>query len=92
MFQHREGFMHQKVMLVDDRFATIGTANFDNRSFRLNFEITAAVIDEEFAGQVRQMLENDFAGATLITAADLAGRGWWFQLSSRIARLMAPVQ
>jgi cardiolipin synthase A/B len=92
MFQHRQGFMHQKVMLVDDHFATIGTANFDNRSFRLNFEITVAVVDEEFAARVRQMLEDDFAGSKLITTAELASRGWWFRLSSRIARLMAPVQ
>ena len=92
MFQHREGFMHQKVMLIDDHFATIGTANFDNRSFRLNFEITAAVVDQEFAGLVQRMLENDFAGSHLITTAELAARGWWFRLSSRVARLMAPVQ
>lgn len=92
MFQHREGFMHQKVMLIDDYFATIGTANFDNRSFRLNFEITAAIIDEAFAGCVQKMLEDDFAGSQLITTAELATRGWWFRLCSRIARLMAPVQ
>ena len=79
-------------MLIDDKFATIGTANFDNRSFRLNFEITAAIVDDEFAGRVQKMLENDFAGARLITTAELASRGWWFRLSSRIARLMAPVQ
>ena len=45
-----------------------------------------------YSGEVRAMLENDFAGATLITASDLAARGWWFQLCSRIARLLAPVQ
>jgi cardiolipin synthase len=70
----------------------IGTANFDNRSFRLNFEITVAIVDEEFAARVKQMLEDDFAGSKLITTAELASRGWWFHLSSRIARLMAPVQ
>jgi cardiolipin synthase len=92
MFQHRQGFMHQKVMLIDNHFATIGTANFDNRSFRLNFEITAAVVDDEFAASVSRMLEDDLTGARLITAKELAGRGWWFHLSCRIARLMAPVQ
>ena len=92
IFEHRQGFMHQKVMLIDNHFATIGTANFDNRSFRLNFEITAAVVDDEFAASVSRMLEDDLTGARLITAKELAGRGWWFRLSSRIARLMAPVQ
>ena len=92
MFQHRDGFMHQKVMLVDDRLATIGTANFDNRSFRLNFEITAAVADAEFAGQVRRMLDDDFEGAYLITTEHLEAKGFWFRLACRAARLMAPIQ
>ena len=92
MFQHRDGFMHQKVMLVDDRLATVGTANFDNRSFRLNFEITAAVADAEFAGQVRRMLDDDFEGACLITTEHLEAKGFWFRLASRAARLMAPIQ
>ncbi len=34
-----DGFLHQKVVLIDDRGSAIGTASFDNRSFRLNFEI-----------------------------------------------------
>jgi cardiolipin synthase len=38
--RYTNGLMHQKVMLIHDLYATIGTANFDNRSFRLNFEIT----------------------------------------------------
>ena len=40
LFRYIPGFMHQKVMLVDHDYCSIGTANFDNRSFRLNFEIT----------------------------------------------------
>jgi len=47
-YRYTDGFLHQKAMLIDDGAATIGTANFDNRSFRLNFEITALVVDPEF--------------------------------------------
>ena len=42
LYRYQHGFMHQKVTLIDDDHCTIGTANFDNRSFRLNFAVRAA--------------------------------------------------
>ncbi len=54
-YRYEEGFMHQKALLVDDAVAGIGTANLDNRSLRLNFEITAFVNDREFAHEVERM-------------------------------------
>lgn len=92
VYRYQHGFMHQKVTLIDDDYATIGTANFDNRSFRLNFEITMAVADRELATHVRAMLENDFAHARRVTAADLHSRSFAFRFAVRAARLSAPVQ
>jgi cardiolipin synthase len=91
-YQYTPGFMHQKVTLIDDRYCTIGTANFDNRSFRLNFEITMAVDDGEVATQVRSMLEADFANAERIKASDLHARSFAFRFAVRAARLASPVQ
>jgi cardiolipin synthase A/B len=91
-YQYTRGFMHQKVTLVDDRACTIGTANFDNRSFRLNFEITIGIADEETAARVRQMLEEDFAAATRITLADLHAKSFAFRFAVQAARLASPVQ
>ena len=84
--------MHQKVTLIDDEYCTIGTANFDNRSFRLNFEITMGVADRELASQVRAMLEADFANAERIRASDLTARSFPFRFAVRAARLASPVQ
>ena len=91
-YQYTRGFMHQKVTLIDDRACTIGTANFDNRSFRLNFEITMGVADDEMSSQVRKMLEADFADSQRITAADLRARSFAFRFAVRAARLASPVQ
>ena len=91
-YQYRRGFMHQKVTLIDDETCTIGTANFDNRSFRLNFEITIGIADRDIASQVRAMLEADFANAERITAAELHKRSFWFRFAVRAARLASPVQ
>lgn len=92
VYRYKTGLMHQKVMLIDDDYCTIGTANFDNRSFRLNFEITLAFADAEFASQVREMLEEDFANSKRITTQQLEQKGFWFRFAVRVARLMAPIQ
>lgn len=91
LYEHHPGFMHQKVMLVDDHIATIGTANFDNRSFRLNFEISALTYDQEFAAEVHQMLEHDFASARRLEADELSKRSAAARFGARIARRFAPI-
>jgi cardiolipin synthase len=91
-FRYTNGFLHQKVMLIDNTTATVGTANFDNRSFRLNFEITGVVADPPFAEEIEQMLKNDFAHAREMTKSDVDDRSFWFKLSTRLARLTSPVQ
>jgi cardiolipin synthase len=91
-FRYTKGFMHHKVTLIDDQYCTVGTANFDNRSFRLNFEITMAFSNPDFTSQVAKMLENDFANARSVSAGELDGKSWWYRFAVRAARLTAPVQ
>jgi cardiolipin synthase len=90
-FRYQNGFLHEKVMLIDDSHATVGTANLDNRSFRLNFEITALVADKEFAQEIKTMFENDFIDAYEVKIADIAQQPFFFQLATRLARLTSPV-
>ena len=83
--------MHQKVMLIDDRLAIVGTVNFDNRSFRLNFEVTGAVADKEFAGELERMLLNDLSHSTELIDYRLKEQSAWERFRARGADLMAPV-
>ncbi|GGX79395.1 cardiolipin synthase [Litchfieldella qijiaojingensis] len=92
VYRYQPGFLHQKVMLIDDHSATVGTVNLDNRSFRLNFEITAFVPDKRFAAEVRLMLEKDFAACRRISYDELRQRPLWKKLVSRAAYLLSPVQ
>jgi phosphatidylserine/phosphatidylglycerophosphate/cardiolipin synthase-like enzyme len=48
--QYQASMLHSKTMLVDDFMGIIGTANFDNRSFRLNYEVCAIAYGEAFNG------------------------------------------
>ncbi len=91
IYRYQRGFMHQKVMLVDNEMAAIGTANLDNRSFRLNFELTMVFMDQPFVAKVVRMLENDLAGCRKVRLAEFDDRSWRFRALVRSARLLAPV-
>lgn len=90
-YRYTKGFMHQKTMLVDNAVSAVGTANFDNRSFRLNFEITAMVVDQEFIDITEQMFLDDFKNSRLMEAGELAEKSMWFRLLVRLARLTSPM-
>jgi cardiolipin synthase len=90
-YAYKPGFLHAKAMLVDDEVATVGTANFDNRSFRLNFEVTALIVDQAFASQVQEMFEQDFAHAELIDLDELDRKPFWWRFGVGLSRLAAPV-
>ncbi len=92
IFRHTQGFMHHKLLLVDADRASVGTANFDNRSFRLNFEIVVEVRDEDFARQIEAVFLRDFGNARRSFARELDDRWFGVRLAVRIARLLAPVQ
>jgi cardiolipin synthase len=91
MYTYREGFMHQKVFLVDDCLAGIGTANLDNRSLRINFEITMTFTDPAFIRQVEKMCLDDFAVSDSLTTDDVYRRSLAFRLAIRTARLFSPI-
>ena len=92
IFRYQRGFLHQKVMLVDHRLATVGSANLDNRSFRLNFEITGFSPDPGFVDEVARMLEADFEVSVEARVEDFSAKPFLFRAACRVARLMAPVQ
>ncbi|WP_455374080.1 cardiolipin synthase [Limibacillus halophilus] len=90
-FRYEEGFLHQKVMLIDGKAASVGTANMDNRSFRLNFEITALIADPGFCEEVEEMLTSDFARCREYMPGELKAKPLPFQLAVRVALLASPI-
>lgn len=90
-YAYKPGFLHEKVALVDHDVSTVGTANFDNRSFRLNFEVTAVIVDRVFAAEMEAMFERDFTHAEVIDPAELGKKPFWWHLGVQVSRLAAPV-
>ena len=91
LYRYRKGFMHQKVVVVDDDLSAIGTANLDNRSFRLNFELMLLHLSPSFSQQVDAMLAVDFENSDPIESGDLASRSFFFELGVSTARLWSPI-
>jgi cardiolipin synthase A/B len=90
-YAYQPGFLHEKVMLIDHDISAVGTANFDNRSFRLNFEVTAVIADSAFASQTESMLERDLAHAVEIDPKSFSEQPFWWRLGVDLSRLAAPV-
>jgi len=91
LYRYREHFMHQKVILVDDSVAGIGTVNLDNRSLYLNFEATALVADADFIKQVEAMLQNDIENSSPVENEHFDNKPLPFRVASQIARLASPL-
>lgn len=92
VFRMNEGFMHQKVLLVDNDLAMVGSINFDHRSFMLNFEHAVMVCDAAFALDVHHMLQRDFARSKEENLHTYEKAGFLFRLKVRLAALTSPEQ
>lgn len=91
IYRYTEGFLHEKVILVDDKIAGVGTVNFDNRSFRINFEITLWFTHPEMIEAINEMLEEDLAGSVLLTTGERSRQTLAMRFLSEAARLLSPV-
>ncbi len=91
LFRYQGRFMHQKVILVDDSLAGVGTVNLDNRSLYLNFEATALVADRGFVRNVEAMLETDLENCKTVRAEQFDNKPLPFRAAARIARLASPL-
>lgn len=90
IWRYTDGFMHQKVVLVDDSMAAVGTANMDNRSFVLNFETMAVMFDPRAADDLEDLFKTDFAKSFLLDKT-LNEQPLRIQIGAPITRLFAPL-
>jgi cardiolipin synthase A/B len=91
VFRYRKGFLHQKVLLMDDRMASVGSVNFDNRSFAINFEMTVWMPDPQVVSAVERMLLSDFEDCREVTTEDVKRRGPMRRFIEQAAKLFSPI-
>ncbi len=88
---YTRGFLHEKVALVDSRYSTVGTANLDERSLSLNFELTLLMRGSDLADQVAAMLEQDMRDSILLTPDCWHKAALPRRIAAQLCRLLAPV-
>ena len=88
IYEYQPTMYHCKVMVIDDRWVSVGSTNFDNRSFRLNDEANLNTIDANFAEQQAGVFEQDKRSSRQITLDEWKRRPWHEKAVERMAWLL----
>lgn len=91
IFLYQKGFVHAKTMVIDGEVSIVGTANMDQRSFELNFEVNAVVFDNEIGREMSEIFYDDLKESTQLEVGAWNSRGKWQELIEQTARLLSPL-
>ncbi|GEO74289.1 cardiolipin synthase [Levilactobacillus namurensis] len=91
IYYYHNGFIHAKTMVVDGKIASVGSANMDYRSFKLNFEINAFIYDSAIATQLEDIFEADMRHSELITTEKFNQQSLYLKFKQTASRLLSPI-
>jgi cardiolipin synthase len=91
IFEYGPEMLHTKALVVDGRFATVGSANFDVRSFRLNFELVVVVYDEDIVFELTELHASDQRSSRELSHGSWEARGWIPRIREGLGRLVSPM-
>ncbi|MCZ2260404.1 cardiolipin synthase [Sporosarcina sp. G11-34] len=91
VYIYENGFLHTKQIVVDDELSTVGTANIDVRSFKLNFEINAFIYDRKTSHALAELFEQDMQLSTELTYEMYTERTRIIKIKESISRLLSPI-
>ncbi|MDO7906491.1 cardiolipin synthase [Paenibacillus sp. JX-17] len=91
IYEYEKGFLHSKLLIIDGEVATIGTANMDMRSFHLNFEVNALMVQTDSVKVIAANFERDLLSANLISADAMKEKKVMKRVLESAARLMSPL-
>lgn len=90
-YEYTNGFLHNKVLMIDSKVCSVGTANMDVRSFKLNFESNAFIYDEQVTSELEDAFMRDIGHSRQITLEDYLGRGKLTKIKESVSRLLSPL-
>src|SRR5690606_24078452 len=91
VYIYENGFIHAKQIVIDDQVSTVGTANIDVRSFKLNFEVNAFIYDREKSHELAEIFEQDMQNSTELTYEMYLNRSKKIKIKESISRLLSPI-
>jgi cardiolipin synthase len=90
-YKYIKGFVHSKAIVVDGKISSIGTANMDLRSFKLNFEVNAFIYDSNISSRLQAIFEKDMEDCIEITHELYESRSIIIKFKESLSRLLSPV-
>ncbi|HHV38039.1 MAG TPA: cardiolipin synthase [Tepidimicrobium sp.] len=90
-FTYENGFLHSKTFIMDDFVTSIGTANLDIRSFKLNFEVNAFIYDEDINRRMVEQFKLDLEHCKEITLEEYQQRSNMVKVKESVSRLLSPI-
>lgn len=90
-YQYENGFVHSKLVMIDSLIASVGTANLDIRSFKLNFEITAFIYDSDKTKALEKQFLEDMNHCTQIDSEYYKNRSTMTKIKEAVSRLLSPL-
>ncbi len=90
-YTYEKGFIHSKIIIMDDIVSTVGTANLDIRSFKLNFEVNAFIYDREVNREMTKAFMDDLKVCKEITIEDYKKRSFIVKFKESVSRLLSPI-
>lgn len=91
IYIYENGFLHAKKIVIDDEVATVGTANIDVRSFKLNFEVNAFIYDRDKSHELAELFEQDLLKSTELTLDIYNERSLAIRMKESFANLISPI-
>lgn len=91
IYVYDNGFIHAKTVMVDDRFAAVGSMNQDFRSYSLNFETDAVFYDKNITRELNQIFEKDLAKCTELTLEITDNWSRYLRFKQAFSRLLSPI-
>lgn len=91
IYSYQNGFMHAKTIVVDNMITSVGSANWDIRSFKLNFEANAFMYDPKVAEQIIATIKNDLKDARELDEEYFKQQSSWKKFRQLASRLISPI-
>ncbi|MDE6098870.1 MAG: cardiolipin synthase [Muribaculaceae bacterium] len=91
IYYYEAGMLHSKMIVIDDEISTVGSTNFDFRSFEHNFEANAFMFSKELNARLAAIFMDDLRLSTRILPSDWRRRPWHRKLAESAVRLLSPI-
>ena len=88
VYQFEDGFHHSKIMMVDDKFCTVGSTNLNSRSLRYDYEVNAFIFDPRVTDELSDMFNDDKRQSTVMTDENWKKRSRWHRFVGWISNLL----